>query len=167
MDEVLEHFQQLKTSTTDAIDALRGFRERVAESERKLENPKAVYEHIDFFTGFFTQAAGDVDRLAGEVPSAPARAHVETLRQLANNAAAEQRRSLQFRDKCINRPLPYEDVRPLLTDIANVTRDLINRYRDLTTEAVQLEALIAPEPAPAPDGKPLDRRELFTKWFGR
>jgi hypothetical protein len=167
LEEVLEHFSQLQTTTTDGIDALRALRDRVAENEKKLESPKAVYEYIDFFTGFFSQASGEVDRIGREVPSAADRAHLEALRQLASNAAVEQRRSLQFRDKWINRPLPYEDVRPLLTEIANVTRDLINRYRDLTTEAGQLETLVAPPPEQPADGKPLDRRELFTKWFGR
>lgn len=167
LEELLEHFSQLQTTTTDAVNALAVLRERVAENERKLESPQGAYEYIDFFSGFFSHAASEVVRVAGEVPVAPSRAHIEALRQLANNAAAEQRRTLQFRDKWINKPLPYEDVRPLLTEIANVTRDLIHRYRDLTTEAAQLEAIVPTEPGPPADGKALDRRELFTKWFGR
>lgn len=167
LEEILEHFQQQQTTTTDAIASLQALRERIHESEKKLESPQAAYDYIDFFSGFFTRAASELQRVGSEVTSGLQREHLEALRQLASNAAAEQRRCLQFRDKWINRPLPYEDVRPLLTEIANVSRDLLNRYRDLTIDAAQLETLLGPPPAAPADGKALDRRELFTKWFGR
>jgi hypothetical protein len=167
LEEILEHFQQQQTTTIDGIASLQAFRQQIQENEKKLESPQAAYDYIDFFMGFFTRATSELQRVGTEVASGVQGGHLEALRQLASNAAAEQRRCLQFRDKWINRPLPYEDVRPLLTDIANVSRDLLNRYRDLNIDAAQLEALLGPPPAAPADGKALDRRELFTKWFGR
>ena len=86
----------------------------------------------------------------------------------ASNAAVEQRRCLQFRDKWINRPLPYEDVRPLLTEIVNAAANRLTGYHELTPIANELDALARLiQPPQAQDGRPLDRRQLFTKWFGR
>ena len=76
-------------------------------------------------------------------------------------------RCLQFRDKWINRPLPYEDVRPLLTEIVNATANRLATYRGLTPIADELDVLVRLiHPAPE-EHRPLDRRQLFTKWFGR
>ena len=88
--------------------------------------------------------------------------------QVASNAAVEQRRCLQFRDKWINRPLPYEDVRPMLTDIVNTAAHRLIDYRDVNPIADDLEALARLiRPAPKEETGPLDRRQLFIKWFGR
>jgi hypothetical protein len=93
---------------------------------------------------------------------------VDALRQLAGAAAAEQRRCGLFRDKWINRPLPYEQVRPLLTGVSNRTRDQLADFRHLTEAARRLESLgdLAPRP-PVPDDGKLDRRALFNKLVRR
>ena len=72
--------------------------------------PDAALEYIDFFTDVFSRAAADLERVVAEVPQGVQRAHVDMLRQIASNAAAEQRRCLLFRDKWISRPLPYEQI---------------------------------------------------------
>ena len=168
VDQVLVHLGRSRDETQAALDALAALRARAEESAARLESPNAVLEFIDFFTGFFTEAAATFHRVAGELVTGPSRAHVDALRQIASNAAAEQRRVLRFRDKWINRPLPYEDVRPLLTDISNQARDRLAACRDLGAAADLLDRLAAADaPAPADEGRALGRRELFTKWFGR
>ena len=85
------------------------------------------------------------------------------LRQIASNSAAEQRRSVGFRDKWINKPLPYEQMRELLTQIATDVRDQVADYRDLTLAATRL-AELTPEPAPPKEEeRSFDRRALFTR----
>ena len=73
-----------------------------------------------------------------------------------------------FRDKCINRPLPHERMRPLLNEISVTTRDQLTAFRDLTGIAAKLEEQLQSAP-PAPDEgqKSFDRRALFTKFFNR
>ena len=108
------------------------------------------------------------ERVRAELEQAPLGVHAEALRQVASNAALEQRRCLQFRDKWINRPLPYEDVRPLLTDIVNTAANGLTEYRDVNPIANDLDALARLiQPAAKDESGPLDRRQLFTKWFGR
>jgi hypothetical protein len=69
-----------------------------------------------------------------------------------------------FRDKWVNKPLPYETVRPTLTQLAGDVRDQLNDYREMTLAANVLLELNTPPPA-APEPKPegLGRRELFSK----
>jgi hypothetical protein len=150
-----------------AVDGLASLRQRSEESSRHLESPSAVLQFIDFFALFFTDAAAVFERVRAELEQPPQAVHAEALRQVASNAALEQRRCLQFRDKWINRPLPYEDVRPLLTEIVNAAGNRLAGYRELTPIADELEVLVRLIQPAQEASRPLDRRQLFTKWFGR
>ena len=165
LDDLLPRLAAWRDETRASVAALNALRQRSEENARKLESPPAVLEFIDFFSGFFTEAAATLERIGTELEQGPKPAHAEALRQLASNAAVEQRRCLKFRDKWINRPLPYEDVRPLLTEIPTQTGDRLAAYRDLTRAADVLDALIGPTHGSPEDGRVLDRRALFTKWF--
>lgn len=168
LDDVLLILGRLRGDTGETIDALAALRAQVEESSRRLESPQAALEFIDFFSGFFTEAVSALACVHDELPQGVQRAHLDALRQIASNAAVEQRRGLTFRDKTINRPLPYEDVRPLLNRISIAVRDRLASYRDLNALADELAAIggIGTQPADE-DGRTLDRRALFTKWFGR
>ena len=165
LDDLLPRLAGWRDETRASVAALNGLRQRTEENARKLESPPAVLEFIDFFSGFFTEAAATFERIGAELEQGPKPAHAEALRQLASNAAVEQRRCLKFRDKWINRPLPYEDVRPLLTEIPTQTANRLIAYRDLQGAADLLDALIGRGQGSHDDGRALDRRALFTKWF--
>jgi hypothetical protein len=167
LEDLLSRAGEARARAQSTIDALAACRQRVDERERRLESPQAARELVDFFAGFFAEAVAILDRVIAELAEAAQPAHVEALRQIASNAAAEQRRNLKFRDKWINRPLPYEDVRPLLNELSNAVRDGLAAGRDLHALADDLAALLPPPGPATPDGRPLDRRALFTKWFGR
>ena len=107
--------------------------------QKQLENPNAAYEYLDFFCGMFHRFGSEFERVASDLQSGGAQPEqVDALRQIASNSAAEQRRSVGFRDKWINKPLPYEQMRELLTQIAADVRDQIADYRDLTLAAARL-----------------------------
>lgn len=167
VDAIREHLGLWKSDTLETLASLQGCRQRVEEQAKQLENPRAALEFIDFFADLFARAARELDRLASDLAEGPRRAHLDALRQLASNAAAEQRRCLIFTDKWLNKPLPYEQLRPLLNQISTGTREQLADYRELSTAAARLEALVGPEPGREADGRPLDRRALFTRWFGR
>jgi hypothetical protein len=166
LDDILEHLRRTRAESLETVEALRGARQQAEEQSQKLESPKAVLEYIDFFAGMFTAGAADLERVIGEVRAAVTPAHLDALRQLASNAAAEQRRCLMFRDKWINRPLPYEQVRSLLNQISVDSRDQLTAYKSLTHAVERLQKLSGSEPA-VDEGDKLDRRALFTKWFGK
>lgn len=167
VDDILEHLRAWNANTLETIESLRVARQGVGENAAQFESPDAALEYIDFFVNVFSRAAADLERVVAEVPHGVRRAHVDTLRQIASNAAAEQRRCLLFRDKWISRPLPYEQIRPLLSKIAMETRDQLEDYGELKNAAARLEELAGPEAGPPDEGRPLDRRALFTRWFGR
>ena len=151
-----------------AVDGFASLRQRTEESSRHLESPPGVLQFIDFFAMFFADAAAVFERVRAGLEQPPQALHAEALRQVASNASLEQRRCLQFRDKWINRPLPYEDVRPLLTEIVNTAANGLATFRELTPIADELDVLARLiQPAPKEDTGPLGRRQLFTKWFGR
>lgn len=164
---VIEQLGQWRAATIDVVAALAADRQDAEGMSSRLESPKAVYEYIDFFVDAFTSAIAEVEGLAAELAQGPRQAHVDALRQLASNAAVEQRRCGQFRDKWINRPLPYEQVRPLLNHISTTTRDHLHAHRDLQGAAERLQPLLgAVQPPPAP-GEVMDRRALFNRMFRR
>jgi hypothetical protein len=162
--DLLPRLAGWRDETRASVEALTGLRQRTEENARKLESPPAVLEFIDFFSGFFTEVAATFERIGAELEHGAKPTQVEALRQIASNAAVEQRRCLKFRDKWINRPLPYEDVRSLLSEIATLTGNRLTAYRDLLPAADSLNALIG-RASPPDDGRALDRRALFTKWF--
>jgi hypothetical protein len=166
-NDIQAQLEQWRHNAQGSVGALAALRRRTEESSGRLESPPGVLQFIDFFSVFFSDAAEVFERVSSELAQAPQRVHAEALRQVASNAALEQRRCLQFRDKWINRPLPYEDVRPLLTEIVNAAAHRLTEYRELNALANHLDGLAGPEQPAADEGRPLDRRQLFTKWFGR
>jgi hypothetical protein len=151
------------------LELLRGYREQVEADAGALENPRAVLEYIDFFNGLVSRTISECERIAAGLRQAVSLADLDAMRQIASNAAAEQRRCLMFRDKCINRPLPDERMRPLLNEISVTTRDQLTAFRDLTGIAAKLEEQLKPAAPPAQeeDRKSFDRRSLFTKFFNK
>ena len=167
VDDILEHLRAWTANTLETIESLRTARQGVEEKAGEFESHDAALEYIVFFVDLFGRAAADLERVVAEVPQGVQRAHIDMLRQIASNAAAEQRRCLLFRDKWISRPLPYEQIRPLLNQIATATRDQLGDYGELNLAAARLEELVGPEARPRDEGRTIERRALFTRWFGR
>jgi hypothetical protein len=165
IDDITAHLRLWRSDTAATETRLTALRQRVVEGQKQLENPNAAYEYLDFFCGMFHRFESEFDRVAGDLQSGGALPeHVDALRQIASNSAAEQRRSVGFRDKWINKPLPYEQMRELLTQIAADVRDQIADYRDLTLAATRLaELAAAPPKEEKEDDRGFDRRALFTR----
>ena len=167
--DVIEQLGARKTDAVNTLEMLRAQRARVVEESAKFENPQAVLEYIDFFIPAIEEVVVECDRLAGELPQRVTRAQIDLLRQIAANCRVEQRRCLVFRDKCINRPLPHESMRPLLNDISVTTRDQLTAFFDFNNAAARLERIINtlhPEPEPDPK-RVFGRRQLFTGLFSK
>jgi hypothetical protein len=171
VDQLQTHLQQWRADTAASRSTLQVLRQRVEEVTRQLENPRAAFEYIDFFSDMFDRITTDLDAVVASLPDQFSPDHADTLRQIASNGAVEQRRTVVFRDKWVNKPLPYEQVRPLLTQLASDVRDQLGDYKELTLAATQLMQLFFPpkpaEPpppaAPTPEDRAFDRRALFTK----
>jgi len=166
LDDIVEQLKRSRSDTLETMELLRSSRQQIEDHAKQLEGPKAALEYIDFFLDFFAGAAADLDRVCAELPGGLAGAHVDLLRQIASNASIEQRRCLLFRDKWINKPLPDERMRPLLNQLSTDSRDQIAAYRSLDNAAANLQALAGLDERSVDDRK-LDRRALFTRWFGR
>jgi hypothetical protein len=158
------HLQQWRADTQRTLDTLQALRTKVEETSRQLENPKAAIDYLEFFSGFFTRASEEFEGLVQQLAEGPKTELLDRMRQLASNAAAELRRTVMFRDKWVNKPLPYEQVRPMLTQIASDVRDQLADYKDLGAAASRLEQLMPPPaPPPEPKAEGFDRRALFRK----
>ncbi len=164
VDVVLAHLRQWQRDTEATRETIAALRAQVDAASRQLENPRAAFEYLDFFDGFFTRALEQLAEIADALPAGFVTSHADVLRQLARNAAAELRRTVTFRDKWVNKPLPYEQVRPMLSQMAGDIRDQLSDYREMAIAANVLVDLQAhPRPQPAGPREPLGRRELFTK----
>lgn len=162
--------QQLAARRADAVvtlSMLRDQRGRVEADAARFENPGLVLEYLDFFITAVDEVVAALDRMSDELRTRVQRAHIDLLRQVAANCRVEQRRCLVFRDRCINRPLPDEQMRPLLNDISVTTRDQLTAFYDFNSAAARLEQIVntlQPEPEPDPK-RTLGRRALFTRLF--
>jgi hypothetical protein len=163
IEALMEELRTRHEGAARASAALRELRGQVDASAKQLENPNAAREYIDFFVDFFDRAAAELEQIAGQLADGVQPAHLDALRQIASNSAAEQRRTGLFRDKWINRPLPYETVRPMLTAISNTTRDEIATLRTLADSAAAIEPSIGQ--SDEGDSGRLGRRQLFTRLF--
>lgn len=165
--DVVEQLSARKADALNTLDLLRTQRATVVEESSKFENPSAVLEYIDFFIPAFEEVVAEIERISAAILVRVQRAHIDVLRQVAANCRTEQRRCLVFRDKCINRPLPHESMRPLLNDISVTTRDQLTAFFDFNSAAAKLERIINTT-HPEPDAEPkrvLGRRQLFTSLF--
>ena len=163
--DVVDQLAARKADALNTLEMLRVQRARVVEEAAKFENPQAVLDYLDFFIPAIEEVVAESDRIAGEIVQRVKRSHIDVLRQIAANCRVEQRRCLVFRDKCINRPLPNEAMRPLLNDISVTTRDQLTAFYDLHNAAVKLERILGTaEPRPDPK-RVMGRRQLFTNLF--
>lgn len=162
IDVVVEQLAERRADAATTLELLSGYRTQVESERASLENPQAVDDYLTFFTDFVGRAIAECDRMIASLPGGIRQDDIDTLRQWAANSSAEQRRCLLFRDKCINKPLPHERLRPLLNEISITTRDQLTAFRDFTRAADRLAAL---RPPPPPQKRALDRRELFTRLF--
>ena len=163
--DVIEQLGLRKTDAMNTLEMLRNQRDRVEAEQSFLENPAAVFEYLDFFIPAIEDVVAACHRIAGELPQQVRRSQIDLLRQIAANCRVEQRRCLTFRDKCINRPLPHERMRPLLNDISVTTRDQLTAFYDLDNAAARLERIISTSEPEADPKRTLDRRQLFTRLF--
>ena len=161
---VVEQLAARRADAVTTLELLRGYRERVEAEKAFLENPTAVLEYLDYFIPAFDEVVAACAEIAEEIQQQVRRSHLDVLRQIAANCRVEQRRCLAFRDKCINRPLPHERMRPLLNDISVTTRDQLTAFFDLNNVAARLEPFVPATPEPDPK-RTLGRRELFNRIF--
>lgn len=169
LSDLVAHLAAWRSDIADTGAALETMRGRVEQEAHRLECPQAAFEYLDFFIAEFDRLAGDLESLCGELSGAVQEAHAARLREMAAAAAAEERRVVIFRDRWINKPLPHEQLRPLLTEIATLVRDQLADCRALTLAASGLSRL-EPSSARRMDGagheseRPtLDRRALFSR----
>jgi hypothetical protein len=113
VQDVIEQLAARRNDALSTLEMLRTQRARVIEDAARLENAQVVLDYLDFFIPSIEEVVRECDRIAGEIVHKVRRSHVDVLRQIASNCRVEQRRCLTFRDRCINRPLPHESMRPL------------------------------------------------------
>ncbi len=166
MAAVVDAVRLRRTDALATLDLLQRYRTEVEGDRPALEHPKAVLEYLDVFINLVRQAADGCGRIADGLDTAPAAAHADALRKMADESVAEEPRCLAFRDKWLNRPLPHEHMRPLLNDISSATRDQLVACRDLAPLAAAVDALLASPPVPAGE-QGIDRRQLLTRFFKR
>jgi hypothetical protein len=164
--EVIEQLAARRADAAVTLELLDSYVQKVEAEQRDLENPQAVRDYIAFFVKFVGDAVGLIDHVVGELPQRATHEQVDALRQAASNAAVEQRRCLLFRDKCINKPLPHERLRPLLNEISVTTRDQLTAFRDLSRAAERIQQLLPAPPTAEPE-RAFDRRALFTRFLKR
>jgi hypothetical protein len=182
---VLEHVRFWQADTLATADTMRSARAQVDELAARMESPQAAQQFIDELADFFVRLAADFDRVLEQLEAEVTAGQGEALLGIAATAAAREPQVLAFRDKWVNRPLPYEDVRPLLNQISIAPRDQLLDYHRLREAAAQLQppppAAPAPEPSaaapaempPSPRQKPgederaIGRRDLLAKFFRR
>jgi hypothetical protein len=170
LEQLIAHVRQWQADTLATVEVLGTSRHQVEEQTGKLENPQAALQLADFFTDFFLRAAADLDRVLEGLAGGPQLEQVVALKQLAAAAAAEERRAVVFRDRWVNKPLPYEDMRPVLDRLSAAARDQLLDYRQLTEACARIKTLIAPVTPPeqagkAPETRAFDRRALFTRFI--
>jgi hypothetical protein len=165
VDLVIERLGLWRNDAVATLELLNGYRQQVEQHRAQLENPQAVSEYLAFFVDMAGSAVAACERIAGELSGGIERRHIDSLREVASRGAAEQRRCLQFRDKCINKPLPHESMRPLLNDLSIATRDQLTALGDLGATADRLETLITKAPEATDSARSFDRRALFTRLF--
>jgi hypothetical protein len=164
-EQIVEQLTQRRADAVGTLELLRGYQAQVEQERAQLENPQAVREYIAFFEEFIARAIAVIDRVNDSLPHGALRDQAAELRAITNQASLEQRRCLMFRDKWINKPLPFERLRPMLNEISVTTRDQLTAFRDLATAASRIERLLPAEPPPPAPDKTFDRRALFTRFI--
>jgi hypothetical protein len=168
-EALARHLRGWQSDTLSTVEAIQQSRERVEDSQKRMESPQAARQFAEFFVDFFVRCAADLEGVIDRLAAGHLEGQSDAVRRIAAAAAAEEQRCVGFRDKWLNRPLPYEDARPVLVALSTAARDQLIDYRQLPKAADRLHALSSPppprDPAASSEHPTLDRRELFDKLF--
>jgi hypothetical protein len=179
LEQVTAHVRQWQADTLATVEALRESRHKVEQHASRLESPQAAVQLAEYFVDFLLGVAADLDRLLEGLSTGARREDALALRQLAAAAAAQEQRAVRFRDLWVNKPLPYEDMRPVLDRLSAAARDQLIDYRNLTQAAARLDELVtsaagggsesppagSSEAGSSGDAQGFDRRALFTRFI--
>lgn len=155
---LLDQLRARRFEAQNALESLGVCRQRVDEHFAKLESAKAAAEYLDTFLDLLTRAVHGLDAIIdGGEPARP-RTAADTLRRLAADAERLEPTCREFSDRWVQKPLPFEEVRPLLTQMVSVARHQLSRLRALEDVAARISAS-----APPPEASRFDRRGLFSR----
>jgi hypothetical protein len=158
--ELLEQLGARRNEISSAVDALRLCEERVRDNSGLLESPRAAAQYLTTFINLLTAVVDGVNGVVIGGEAASPRVVADTLRRLAARAEAEETRCREFSDKWVQKPLPFETVRPLLTQMVSIVRHQLGRVRALEDVANRIESSAPPDP----DAGRFDRRTLFSRF---
>lgn len=122
-------------------------------------------DEIDHFVDLFLRYAGEVARLANELPLGVFARHITTVRQLHESSCLEESYCVRFKQDyrldCLN---PRVEVQNALAEIYRVSRDAVINLRDLSNIISRFEVLVSAEPASTPSLQ--NALELKPNFFG-
>lgn len=158
-EDILERLRLLRRDTRQAVESLTVLAERLEEIKSQLESPDAVLEYVDLSIHLIGLQADAFDRLVAEASPDMSPPLAARLRRFAASCEPEERRCREFNDRWVQKPLPSEEVRPLLERVVTEVRAQIARLRGLEGLATLAEA----SAVPTGDAGRYDRRALFTR----
>jgi hypothetical protein len=166
LSDIVAHLRDWHSALLEDAEVLGNVRRRLSHFDG-AKDPRVHngIDEIDHFVDLFHRYAGDLARLADELPLGVFARHVVTVRQLYQSSRVEETYCVRFKqDYRLDGLNPHDEVQNVLAEIYRVSRDAVINLRDLSNVISRLEALVSAEPAPSPS--PQNALELKPNVFG-
>lgn len=145
LSNILADFENWLKLTSETVEKLQRYAEKIEENRSLIENPREVLSFIYFFINLFERYRNDLEKLLREMLDGIVDVHIETIKQLYESSKLEEDYTIRFKNDWICKSLLHEEMRPLLDDIYGDTRNLLVDYRDLSNVVKRLRALLRPQ----------------------
>ena len=136
------------TITKDTIEKLAELKNKVIDNSERLDDPDGIICYIEFFIPLFRSFEYDFKRILDEIPQGVKDKHIDILRQIHKRCCGEDKVSaLGFKEEHIERKLKDESLRPVVSEIYGVARDLIIQNKTLLLDmSNRLKTFIGSKP---------------------
>jgi len=131
LKDILYNFEKRISFSLKTISNLQKYEIQVKNNDKLIENSNCVLDFIGHFIDVFSRYNNDIRTLIHELPNGMRESHIEILNQLYESSISEEKYTISFKGDWVHKPLPHEEMRPLLDRIYSETRGLVGDYSDL------------------------------------
>ena len=163
IDDIIYHLKDIRDLTYDTIQKLQSYRKKAQLNQQKLNNPRDVFNCIDYLSDLFNRYLGDLDILVKELNYSVEERHIEIINQILSSNKSEETVCVNFARENINDQLKDESMRGLLDIIYSNSRGLFINYQDLANMVIRLKTFVGS--SPKSDSSTDTSDEIFTFKF--
>lgn len=147
LEEIIEDLKNVYLFyTVEAIQKLKVFKKKATDSSEHLENAEEIVGYIGYCIKLFQSFEYDFKRLLNEIPQGVENRHIDIVNQIYERSCIDDKsQAREFKKEHLQKDLKDESLRPLLSEIYKVSREIFTGNKNLGSLKERLKTFVGAE----------------------